>query len=350
MTSTRPRRSRDILVAELTRLVETGVTNAALADSPEVLAVAGRHVDATEMSTVRSWLRAQADAMIPPPDQPDRDYGAAIGYALGLTQGTLTWPPSDRFRRVADALNIARPSLTQKKRGQSPLTRLIDDFTTVIESAPVEHEEAVQAPSGQTSGIDFSAPQAAYEMAITEIDAVRGDPTVTIDVASLRSLHDARAARIDADYPAHVVALHEALESHVRDGGHVRRIVALTNLAQLEIECERQSRLREQCDPAFYELRAYVLDMTPGLAPLVIEGRCALLGMSDPAAVGVLKACVFRSTPGIDFCAKAFEGFWNDSRAWWLTTMGRGISQTELEPVRQEVRRLVRRRQADQRK
>jgi hypothetical protein len=350
MPQTKPSPESDRLVTELLNLAETSATNGALAGSHEVLRIAGQHTDATSMNAVRDWLAHQTDKM--PDDEPGRNKKSAIAQVLGLVQGTLASSREARFKKGAEAMDMKRASLTQvKPNGYFRLKKLASEFATVIESTPITKTAVIptseHAQPPESDGIVLPTPQEAYEATIDEINAIRGDRTVTVSVASLRSSFDARIKRAESKYPPHVEALLDALEAHVTEGGHVRRIVALTNLAHLQIECDRQARLRERCDTAFYELRAYLLDITPGLAPLVVEGRCGFLGMSDPAAVGVFKACIFRSAAGIDLCARTFDGLWNDRRARWLASSGQGILPSEIAVLRQDIKKLQRRRQAE---
>jgi hypothetical protein len=83
------------------------------------------------------------------------------------------------------------------------------------------------------------------------------------------------------------------------------------------------------------------------VAPLVIEGECALLGMSDQAAMGVSLAYALRSAAGINFCSKLFQALWADSRTRWLTTLGSGISPTEIAALQRAIGVLAERRDAD---
>lgn len=349
MSKTNPRQHEDLVYRELMSLIETGATNGALSGCQALLEVASSHTDATNMASVRHWLADEASNLEPQVRLRHKDDAAATAYALGLIQGTLAWPVSDRLKSAAKALDMLRASITQKRNGKSPLTKLMSRFTNVIYSAPVDagiigsDSTSVLSDSAVTF---FSSPEQAYEAAIAEINAVTGQPAVTVDVVALRNSFDERAIRDETAFPPYVEDLHAAVAAHVEAGGHVRRIVTLTNSAQLDVELERQQALRHKNKTTYYELRAFIMDAPPGLAPLVVGGKCGLLGLSDPAAVGVLNACIFRSTEGVAFCTRAFEFLWHDRQARWLTTWGRGVSPTEVADLRKEIQALTQRRKS----
>jgi hypothetical protein len=342
----------DPLVADLRAIQIGGAKRSVVAECVKLVEIAALHIETARPSDIRVWLRQVAETVPTPTRDEARggSYPNAIRCLLGLDQGTDGLPRARRERKAADALAMTLNSIRQPKSGVTKIDKLINALAEAIRNHDdaIKDDADIQLPASQSSAVAFySTAQVAYDAALAEIEAVLGDPDVTIDMTSLRSSFDTRSGRSGAKRPIYSERLHQALLDHAATGGHVRRIVNITHTDVLTLERERQETLRGRCDAPSYELRAFVLDALPGFAPVIIHGRAAFLGQSDPAAIGITGGCGFWASDGIAMCTRAFEALWNDTRAKWLTTNSLGISPEAVTEIEQDIQELARRRAAD---
>jgi uncharacterized protein (TIGR02391 family) len=177
----------------------------------------------------------------------------------------------------------------------------------------------------------FSSPEEVYKAATRAVSTVNS-PHRTLDIAALHG----HAERREIAQSPFSLTLMEAMLARVREGWRLRRAVSITSDARLDRELQLIQRLDEFPDRCRAEVRIFVTDSVPVLAPLIIERSIVFLGAEDPRDFGASEGLMITGEAGVAFCERYFESLWTDDRAVRIRTQA-GLRQEGLERVRNEM-------------
>jgi hypothetical protein len=157
-----------------------------------------------------------------------------------------------------------------------------------------------------------------------------------MDIAALHG----HAERRDLGQSQEILSLREAMLDRVAEGWRLRRIVSVATRAVLERELAVIADVEARINEPQLEVRALVTDSVPILAPLIIDGRCAILATEDPGRFGAYEGIVFTDIATIDLCQRYFDSLWSDERAIRVRTPG-GLRENEVERLQAEIDALL---------
>ena len=183
-----------------------------------------------------------------------------------------------------------------------------------------DHASAEHIPS---EAIVHRDRESAYEKVLAEIDRLGVGDTL-----SHCALHTAGARPLRTEQGERLA---DAQERLLARGGHLRDLVKLGSVEELEHIVARIAAERESDPYRSTSFRALVMDSPPSLSPMIAGGSAAFLGREvDGLIVDVV---AFRDPAGISWCGAHYDTLWHDERAFPIATP-KGLNPRAVDAAR----------------
>ncbi|HEX2162281.1 MAG TPA: hypothetical protein VHF88_10735 [Thermoleophilaceae bacterium] len=134
-------------------------------------------------------------------------------------------------------------------------------------------------------------------------------------------------------------ALKRSLADFLDRGGRLRNIEKVNSVAELDATVTRLAAGRDAGHDQTF--RVLVMDSPPGLSPLLIGDRMALLGRDVDGQI--VDGVAFCDAAGREWCETHYDSLWHDDRAYTLASPN-GLNDRGIGDARRQLEELERRR------
>jgi hypothetical protein len=172
-----------------------------------------------------------------------------------------------------------------------------------------------------------------YDAAIAALrEAEQAGGRREIDIASLQGHAEHRHLEPASD----ALRLKAEVTRLVEAGWSLRRVATVSSVERLEQLHEEMVQLERDSARPLTELRAFVTDSLPLLAPMVVGGWIAIAGLEARNEFGIASGLELRDPHAVALCAEYFQMLWDDERAIRLRTPA-GIRGEGFERARRDI-------------